>query len=79
MRIVFGVSAVGGFATLQTRKSPSKVCDTNMSDFCLVDEACQAKLTTGEGARAVVRVCRIVKLGSRDTIKIEPFRYLDSF
>ncbi len=47
-----------------------------MSDFCLVDEACQAKLTMGEGARAVVSVCSMVKLGSRETIKIEPFRYL---
>lgn len=76
MRIVFGVSAVGGFATLHTRRSPSKVCDINMSDFCFVDEACQAKLTIAEGERAVVRVCRIVKVGSRDTIRTEPLRYL---
>lgn len=48
-----------------------------MSDFCFVDEACQAKLTIGEGARAVVSVCSMVKLGSRDTIKMEPFRYLN--
>ncbi len=47
-----------------------------MSDFCLVDEACQARLTIGEGARAVVRVCKMVKLGSRETIRIEPFIYL---
>ena len=75
--MVFGASAVAGFATLQTRRSPSIVCDTSMSDFCFVDEACQARLTMGEGARAVVRVCKIVKLGSSETIKIEPFIYLD--
>lgn len=47
-----------------------------MSDFCFVEDACQAKLTIGDGARAVVRVCRIVKLGSRETMRMEPLRYL---
>ncbi len=77
-RIVFGVSAVGGLETLQTRRSPSEVCVANISDFCLVDEACHAKFTIGEGARAVVNVCKIVKEGCRATIKIEPFMYLTS-
>jgi len=51
MRIVLGDSAVGGFETLQILRSPSMVCEANISDFCFVDEACQAKLTIGEGAR----------------------------
>lgn len=75
-RIVFGVSAVGGLETLQTRRSPSDVCVANISDFCLADEVCHAKLTIGEGARAVVNVCKIVNAGCRATIKIEPFMYL---
>lgn len=74
--MVFGASAVAGLATLHTRRSPSIVCDTNISDFCFDDDACQARLTIGEGARAVVKVCKIVKLGSSDAIKIDPFIYL---
>ena len=76
IRIVFGISAAGGFATLHTRRSPSNVCETSISDFCLVDEACQARLTIGDGARAVVRVCRMVNVGNSETIKIDPLRYL---
>ena len=33
-------------------------------------------MTIGDGARAVVRVCKMVKLGTRETIKIDPFIYL---
>lgn len=73
IRIVFGASAVAGFATLHTRRSPSNVCVASMSDFCFEDEACQARLTIGEGDREVLRVCRIVKLGSRETMRMEPF------
>lgn len=76
IRIVFGVSAVGGFEILHTRRSPSEVCVANMSDFCLVEEACHAKFAIGEGARGVVSVCKIVNVGCRDTIRIEPFKYL---
>lgn len=76
IRIVLGDSAVGGFETLQTRKSPSDVCVANISDFCLVEDACHARLTIGDGARDVVNVCKIVKAGCRATINIEPFRYL---
>ena len=72
----FGDSAVGGFDTLQTRKSPSEVCVASISDFCFVDDACHARLTMGEGARSVVKVCKIVKEGCRATMRIEPLRYL---
>ena len=76
IRIVFGASAVGGLETLQTRKSPSEVCVANISDFCLDDDACHARLTIGEGAREVVKVCKIVKEGCKATTRIDPFRYL---
>ena len=76
MRRVFGASLFGGFETLQTRKSPSTVCVASMSDLCFVDEACHTKFATAEGARAVVRVCRMVKEGWSPTIKIDPFWYL---
>ena len=72
--IVFGVSAVAGLATLQTRRSPSAVCVANISDFCFDDDACHAKVTIGEGARDVVKVWRIVKAGCNATISIEPLR-----
>lgn len=71
-----GVSAVGGFAILQTRRSPSDVCVANISDFCFDEDACQASITIGEGARVDVRVCKIVKLGCRLTIMIDPFMNL---
>lgn len=76
IRIGFGDSAVGGFETLHTRRSPSEVCVASMSDFCLVDDACHARLTMGEGARGVVKVCKMVKVGCSATIKMEPFKYL---
>lgn len=63
IRIVFGVSAVGGFEILHTRRSPSEVWVASMSDFCLVEEACHDKFAIGEGARGVVSVCKMVKLG----------------
>ena len=47
-----------------------------MSDFCFVEEACQAKDAIGEGPLGVESVCRIVKLGCKVEIKIEPFAYL---
>lgn len=78
MRIVFGDSAVAGFDTLHTRKSPSAVCVANISDFCFEEEACQARFAIGDGARAVVKVCRIVKAGWRATMRIDPFMYLPS-
>lgn len=56
IRMVFGCSAVGGFETLQTRRSPSIVWDANISDRCFVDDACHDRLTIGEGARGVVKV-----------------------
>ncbi len=63
IRMVFGDSAVGGLEILHTRKSPSEVWVANMSDFCLVDDACHARLAMDDGARGVVSVCKIVKAG----------------
>ena len=77
-RMTLGVSAVGGLAMLQTLRSPSKLCIANISDFCLVDEACHAKLTIGEGARDVDSVCKMVKDGCKATIRIDPFIYLST-
>lgn len=57
------LSEVGGLPTLQTLRSPSEHCVANMSDFCFDEDACQAKETMGDGARAVVKVCSIVKEG----------------
>lgn len=71
-----GVSVLGGFATLQTLRSESKVWVANMSDFCFDEDACQASDTIGEGDRVVVRVWRIVNEGWRAAIKMEPFMYL---
>lgn len=55
-RITRGDSFTGGFATLQTLKSPLEACVANISDFCLEEEACQANDIIGEGPREVVRV-----------------------
>lgn len=58
-----GVSLPGGFATLQTLRSPFADCVANMSDFCFDEEACHANVTIGDGPRDVVRVCKMVKVG----------------
>lgn len=71
-----GDSVDGCLATLQTNKSPSIVCDANISVFCLVEEACQESDITGDGPLMVVRVCRMVNVGRRVAIRIEPLRYL---
>ena len=47
-----------------------------MSDFCFEDDACQASPTIGDGATEVERVWSIVKDGSKEAIRIEPFLYL---
>lgn len=54
------------------------VCTANISDFCLADEACQAKLTIGDGPLDVVRLCKIVNLGCTVAINSDPFWYLDT-
>jgi hypothetical protein len=54
--ITRGDSFPGGFATLQTRKSPFDDCVASMSDFCFDEDACQAKEIIGDGPREVVRV-----------------------
>jgi hypothetical protein len=64
---------VGGFDTLQTRRSPSAVSVANISDFCFEDEACQASPTIADGPLEVVKVCKMVKEGRRVDIRIEPF------
>jgi hypothetical protein len=71
-----GGSAVGGFETLQTLRSPSAVCVASMSDFCFDDEACHVRFTIGEGARDVVSVWRIVKAGCNAANNMEPLLYL---
>jgi hypothetical protein len=73
--MVLGDSAVGGFETLQTRRSPSNVCEAIISERCFVDDACHDRLTMGDGARDVVKVWRMVKDGCSATIKMDPFMY----
>lgn len=51
-----GSSLLYDFETLQTRRSPSWVWTASMSDFCRDEEACQFKVTMGEGALEVVRL-----------------------
>lgn len=72
--MIFGAAAVGGLATLQMRKSPSKVWMASISDFCFVEDACHARLVIGDGAPGAGRVCKIVKAGRSATSSMEPFR-----
>lgn len=72
-RITRGDSLPGGFATLQTLKSPLEACVANMSDFCFEEDACQASERIDEGPREVVRVWRMVNWGVRFAIKTDPF------
>lgn len=53
----------GDFAILQTRRSPSCVCVASISDFCREEEACHARVTIGDGALDVVKLCSIVNRG----------------
>ena len=62
---------------LQTRRSPSPLCTASMSDFCFVEDACQAKSTMGEGDRDVDNVCWMVKVGWMVAMRMEPFWYLE--
>lgn len=55
-RITRGDSFPGGFATLQTLRSPLDACVASISDFCFEEEACQANDTIGDGPREVVKV-----------------------
>lgn len=75
-RITRGASLPGGFATLQTRRSPLDARVASMSDFCFDDEACHASETIGEGPLEVFNVCKTEKVGWRFAIKIDPFWYL---
>lgn len=61
---------------LHMRRSPSAVWAASMSDFCFEDEPCQASPFSGEGARVVLSVCKIVNEGCNAAIRIEPLRYL---
>ncbi len=74
-----GSSLLYDLDTLHTRRSPSFVCEASISDFCLDEEACQARLKIGDGPLEVVRLCRIVNLGWSVAIKREPFWYLCKF
>jgi hypothetical protein len=71
-RITRGISLDGGLATLHTLRSPSYVCVASMSDFCLEEEACHAKVAIGDGLREVVRVCKIVNVGVNPASNIDP-------
>ena len=77
-RMLLGVSVPAGLPMLQTRRSPSALCTANMSDFCFDDEACHASPRMGDGALAVERVCKTVKEGKREAIRMDPFLYLSS-
>jgi hypothetical protein len=46
-----------------------------MSDFCFEEDPCQASLFSGDGARFVLKVCKIVNEGCKVAIKIDPFIY----
>lgn len=63
----------GDFAMLQTRRSPSCVCVASMSDFCREEEACHARVTIGDGALEVVKLCNIVNRGCSEAINKLPF------
>lgn len=68
-----GGSFPGGLATLHTLKSPFADSVASISDFCLEEEACQAKESMDDGPREVAIVCKIVNVGWRVAIIIEPF------
>ena len=74
--IALGVSFPGGFDMLQTLKSPFAAWVASISDFCFDDDACHASEIIGDGPRDVVNVCKMVKIGRRVAIKIDPFWYL---
>lgn len=75
-RIARGVSLPGGFDILQTLRSPLADCVASISDFCFDEEACQASEVMGDGPRDEVKVCKMVKIGRRVDIKMDPFWYL---
>jgi hypothetical protein len=75
-RMTRGVSLVGGLATLHTLRSPSDVWVASISDFCLDDEACHARLAIADGPLDVLSVWRIVKAGCSEAKRIDPFLYL---
>lgn len=56
IRITRGGSLPGGFATLQTLRSPLAARVASISDFCFDDDACHANDTMGDGPREVVIV-----------------------
>lgn len=72
-RMTRGTSFPGGFATLQTRRSPLVDIVASISDFCLEDEACHANEVIGDGPRDVVIVWRIVNVGKSVASSIDPF------
>jgi guanyl-specific ribonuclease Sa len=63
--------------TLHRNKSPSTDCVASISDFCLADDACQAKDKIGDGPLEVERVCKMVNVGWSFAIKMDPLRYLE--
>lgn len=61
------------FAMLHTLRSPSCVWTASMSDFCFEEEACQFKVTIGDGDRDVVSLWRMTNLGCTVAMNSEPF------
>lgn len=51
------------------------VCAASISDFCFEDDPCHASLLSGDGARLVLKVCRIVNDGCSVAMSIDPFMY----
>jgi len=56
------------------RRSPSAVCAASISDFCFDEEPCHASALKGDGARVVLKVCKIVNEGCNAAMRMEPFR-----
>lgn len=66
----------GGFDILQTLRSPLADWVASISDFCFAEDACHASEMMGDGNRDEVKVCKMVKLGKREAMRIDPFWYL---
>jgi hypothetical protein len=71
-----GGPAFASLGILQTRKSPSNVCEASISDLDLDEEPCHDKQLIGEGALCVFSVCRMLNVGTTFAINTVPFKYL---
>lgn len=71
--ITRGASFCGGFATLQTLKSPLAAKVASISDFCLDEDACHANEIIADGPREVDMVCKMLNVGCSVASIMEPF------